>query len=42
MSTAAGIRCIVIPTPLTLGGNFERAYRVVDGIGDVPAALKDL
>jgi HAD superfamily hydrolase (TIGR01509 family) len=41
-ATAAGIRCIVIPTPLTGGGNFAAAARVVDRIGAVPAALEDL
>jgi len=41
-ATAAGIRCIVIPTPLTRGGRFDAAFRVVDGIEDVPAALRDL
>lgn len=39
---AAGIRCIVIPTPLTGGGDFKTAARVVDRVEDVPAALKDL
>ena len=41
-ATAAGIACIVIPTPLTAGGNFASAVRVVDRVEDVPAALKDL
>ena len=41
-ATAAGIACIVIPTPLTAGGNFAAAARVVDRVEDVPAALEDL
>src|SRR3954470_20916762 len=41
-ATHAGISCIVIPTPLTAGGNFAAAARVVDRVEDVPAALKDL
>lgn len=41
-ASAAGIRCIVIPTPLTGGVTFAAATRVVDRIGDVPAALEDL
>jgi HAD superfamily hydrolase (TIGR01509 family) len=41
-ATAAGIRCIVIPTGLTRAGNFGAAWRVVDRIEDIPAALRDL
>jgi len=41
-ASAAGIRCVMIPTPLTRGGNFAAAARVVDRINDVPAALEDL
>jgi HAD superfamily hydrolase (TIGR01509 family) len=41
-AAAAGIACIVIPTPLTAGGNFAAAARVVDRVDDVPAALRDL
>jgi HAD superfamily hydrolase (TIGR01509 family) len=41
-ATAAGIRCIVIPTALTRNGTFGSAWRVVDRIEDIPAALKDL
>ena len=42
VATAAGIRCIVIPTPLTRGGDFAAAVRVVDRVEDVPAALENL
>jgi len=41
-AAAAGIACIVIPTPLTTGGNFAAARRVVDRVALVPAALKEL
>jgi HAD superfamily hydrolase (TIGR01509 family) len=41
-ATAAGVRCIVIPTPLTRGGAFGAAWRLVDSIADIPGALKDL
>jgi HAD superfamily hydrolase (TIGR01509 family) len=41
-ASAAGIRCVMIPTPLTRGGNFAAAARVVDRVHDVPAALEDL
>lgn len=41
-ASLAGIRCIVIPTPLTAGGNFAAAARVVDRVEDIPAALRDL
>jgi HAD superfamily hydrolase (TIGR01509 family) len=38
-ATAAGIRCLVIPTALTRGGDFSLAYRVLADIGRVPDAL---
>lgn len=41
-ATAAGIRCIVIPTPLTRGGRFDAASGVVDSIEEIPAALRTL
>jgi HAD superfamily hydrolase (TIGR01509 family) len=41
-ASAAGIRCLVIPTLLTAGGTFAAATRVVDRIGDIPAALENL
>ena len=41
-ATAAGIRCIVIPTPLTAHCNFETATRIIDRVEEVPAALIDL
>lgn len=41
-ATAAGIRCIVIPTPMTRGCSFSGAYRVIDRIDQIPGVLKDL
>jgi HAD superfamily hydrolase (TIGR01509 family) len=41
-ATRAGIRCIVIPTPLTRGGAFGAAARLVDSVADIPRALKEL
>ena len=41
-ATRAGIRCIVVPTPMTRGGTFDGACRVIDRIADVPAALRNL
>jgi HAD superfamily hydrolase (TIGR01509 family) len=41
-ATAAGIRCIVIPTALTRACNFEGAHRVIDRIGDLPGVLREL
>jgi HAD superfamily hydrolase (TIGR01509 family) len=38
-ATAAGIRCIVIPTPMTRACGFAGAYRVVSAVTDVPALL---
>jgi beta-phosphoglucomutase-like phosphatase (HAD superfamily) len=35
----AGIRCIVIPTPLTAGGNFAGAYRVLERVEQLPDVL---
>jgi HAD superfamily hydrolase (TIGR01509 family) len=37
----AGIRCIVIPTALTRGGDFSRAYRVLESVTEVPEALSE-
>lgn len=41
-ATAAGIRCIVIPTQLTAHADFSAATRVIDRIDEIPAALLDL
>jgi HAD superfamily hydrolase (TIGR01509 family) len=35
----AGIRCIVVPTPLTRGATFTGAERVLDNINDLLAVL---
>ena len=41
-ATLAGIRCVVIPTPLTAGGNFAGAVRVIDRVAELPDILEDL
>lgn len=38
-ATAAGLRCLVVPTPLTRGRAFAGAHRVLRGVTDIPAAL---
>jgi len=38
-ATAAGLRCLVVPNPLTRGGRFSGAYRVLTAITDIPAVL---
>jgi HAD superfamily hydrolase (TIGR01509 family) len=38
-ATQAGIRCIVIPTALTRGGDFSRAHYVLDSVMEVPKVL---
>jgi HAD superfamily hydrolase (TIGR01509 family) len=38
-AVAAGLACIVIPTPLTRGGNFARASRVLESVGSLPDVL---
>jgi len=40
-ATEAGIRCIVIPTALTRGGDFSRAYCVLDSVTEVPRILSE-
>lgn len=39
---SAGIRCIVVPTPLTRGGRFVGAERVLEDIDEIPNALQQL
>ena len=38
-ATAAGLRCLVVPTPLTRGRAFAGAHRVLGGVTEIPAAL---
>jgi HAD superfamily hydrolase (TIGR01509 family) len=38
-ATLAGVRCIVVPTALTRGGGFARAYRVLTSAREIPGAL---
>ena len=40
-ATQAGIRCIVIPTALTRGGDFSRAYCVLDRVTEVPRVISE-
>lgn len=41
-ATRAGMRCIVVPTELTRGGDFARALCVLDSVRDVAAAVLPL
>ena len=41
-ATGAGVRCIVIPTPLTERGNFAGALRVIDRVSELPVILEEL
>lgn len=38
-ATSAGVKCIVIPTALTAGGDFSSAYKVLGNIRELPAIL---
>jgi HAD superfamily hydrolase (TIGR01509 family) len=38
-ATAAGLRCLVVPTPLTRGRAFAGAHRILGHVTDIPAAL---
>jgi HAD superfamily hydrolase (TIGR01509 family) len=40
-ATLAGVRCIVVPTALTRGGQFAKAQRVLASASEIPAALSD-
>jgi beta-phosphoglucomutase-like phosphatase (HAD superfamily) len=39
---AAGLRCIIIPSKLTLGSDFTGAHAVIDHIAQLPAVLSAL
>ncbi len=41
-AVAAGIRCIVIPTEMSLNQDFSKAYMVIDSIKKLPGILIDL
>ena len=41
-ANAAGIRCIVVPNPLTRNGDFSEAYRVVNNVREVGDIVLDL
>ncbi len=38
-ATRAGIRCLVVPSGLTVGGTFSGAHRVLASVRDIPSAL---
>ena len=38
-ATAAGLRCIVVPNALTLGGDFKAAHKVLAHIRELPRLL---
>lgn len=38
---AAGIRCVVIPSPFTRGGCFDGAYKMLTSVRDLPGLLDD-
>jgi HAD superfamily hydrolase (TIGR01509 family) len=38
-ATRAGLKCVVIPTGLTVGGDFTGAYKVLGNIRELPAVL---
>ncbi len=41
-ATRAGMRCVVIPRGLTLGGDFAAAFRVLKAIGELPPIVRAL
>ncbi len=41
-ATAAGVRCIVVPTHLTRGGKFERALRVLGSVREIPPYVRSV
>ena len=40
-ATAAGLRCIVVPNELTLGGDFRAAHKVLTHIRELPRLLAE-
>lgn len=41
-AVAAGMRCLVVPSGFSRGGNFESAHRVLTSASDVPSVLERL
>jgi HAD superfamily hydrolase (TIGR01509 family) len=39
---AAGLRCVIVPSRLTYGHRFDGAFRVLNGVRDVPAVVDAL
>ena len=38
-ATGAGLRCVVIPNALTLGGDFAAAHKVIDSVRELPRLI---
>ena len=41
-AVSAGMRCLAVPRGFTRGGDFGRAYRVLESVAEVPAIVKGL
>lgn len=41
-ATAAGLRCVVIPNALTLGGDFAAAHKVIDSVRELPRLIEEI
>ncbi len=39
-ATRAGLRCLVVPSALTRGRPFSGAYRILESVSEIPAALQ--
>jgi HAD superfamily hydrolase (TIGR01509 family) len=39
-AVSAGMRCVVVPRGFTRGGDFARAYRVLESVAEVPAVAR--
>lgn len=41
-ATAAGLKCVVIPTDLTRHGNFDKAFHVLESLSELTSCVNDL
>ena len=41
-AVSAGMRCMVVPQGFTRGGDFSRAYRVLESVAEVPEVVRGL
>ena len=41
-ASGAGLRCIVIPNALTLGGDFAAAHKVLEHVRELPGLIKEI